>query len=461
METQTMTINDLSIFPVLLAGGSGTRLWPISRTQAPKQLADIGDDASFLQKTIQRLESRLCLENVRVVCGKAHCEESSEHLAAIGLKTENKIISEPVGRNTAPAILLAVLKILEQTSVQDALFFMLPADHVIEDVARFHKKIDQAVHLAQKGYLVTFGIQPDYPETGYGYIEGRQPVSENALSIVRFVEKPDLETATAYLEAGNFFWNSGMFAFMASTILNEFRQFEPDMLEKMMAIVKTGDPISGEAYQNLPNIAFDVAIMEKTSRGVVLPSDFGWSDIGTWHSLHAYMPKDRDGNVITGDVIANHTQNSLIVSKSRLVTVNDISDTAIVETPDAVFISRLQTSRNVKDIVSMLKQQNRRECHLNLLETYSWGQIQYLEKSNDLVVVKLLIKPRATYRMLPNGANRLHVSLLAGNATITHSHVAHTLLTGNSLSLDVQNDLSIKNTTNHDLIAIITHLEEA
>jgi mannose-1-phosphate guanylyltransferase len=461
METQKMTSDDVTIFPVLLAGGSGTRLWPISRTQAPKQLAGIGDDVSLLQKTIQRLESPLYRKNVRVVCGKTHCDESEEHLIAMGMDTENKIISEPVGRNTAPAILLAVLKILDQSALQDALFIILPADHVIEDVTRFHTKIDQAVHLAKKGFLVTFGIQPDYPETGYGYIEGLQAVSEDALSIARFVEKPDIQTATAYLKAGNFFWNSGMFAFTASTILNEFRQFEPDLLEKLTAIVNAGDPISGEAYQGLPNIAFDVAIMEKTSKGVVLPSDFGWSDIGTWHSLHAYMPKDKDSNVIAGDVIAQGTQNSLIISKSRLVTVNDISDTAIVETPDAVFVSRLESSRNVKDIVSILKQQDRRECHLNLLETYPWGQIQYLEKSNGLVVVKLLVKPHATYFRPGDGHHRIHVSLLAGKAEITHRLNTHVLQTGNALSFDVQNDLSIKNTSNHDLLAIITHLEEA
>ena len=195
METKKMTSDNLMIFPVLLAGGSGTRLWPISRDQAPKQLAEIGGERSLLQETIQRLHPTLCLDNVRVVCGKAHCDESSEHLAAIGLTTEKKIISEPVGRNTAPAILLAVLKILDQACLQDALFFILPADHVIRDVARFHERIRKAIDLAQKGYLVTFGIQPDYPETGYGYIEGRKPVPGGGLTIARFVEKPDMETA--------------------------------------------------------------------------------------------------------------------------------------------------------------------------------------------------------------------------------------------------------------------------
>jgi len=457
METEKMTNDNLITFPVLLAGGSGTRLWPISRDRAPKQLAEFGGERSLIQETIQRLHPTLYLDNVRVVCGETHCEDSLDHLAAIGLKTENKIISEPVGRNTAPAILLAVLKILDQACVQDALFFILPADHVIKDVTRFHEKIAKAVDLASKGCLVTFGIQPDYPETGYGYIEGKDVLPGGELSIARFVEKPDMETARAYVKAGNFFWNSGMFAFRASTILNEFKKFEPDMLAKMTAIVKKGDPISLEAYQGLQSISFDVAIMEKTSKGVVLPSDFGWSDIGTWNSLYASMPKDVNGNVITGDVIATNTQNSLIIAKSRLLAVNDISDAAIVETPDAVFVSHLETSRNVKDIVSMLKQQNRREHQEHLLETHAWGTIQYLVKTDALMVVKLLLKPRAAYGMAPHLSERLHICLTSGNARVLHARAQHELQTGHSLTLDARSEVEIRNLSDNELSAIITH----
>ena len=457
METKKMTVKDLSIFPVLLAGGSGTRLWPVSRAQAPKQLAEIGGETSFLQETIQRLHPALCLDNVRVVCGKAHCDESSEHLAAIGLTADKVIIGEPVGRNTAPAILLAVLKILDQAATPDSLFFVLPADHVIGDIARFHERIGKAIALAQKGYLVTFGIQPDYPETGYGYIEGGKPVPGGGLGIERFVEKPDIETAKSYIEAGNFFWNSGMFAFMASTILNEFKRFEPHMTAKMTAIVKERGPISIEAYQDLPSISFDVAIMEKTSKGVVLPSDFGWSDIGTWNSLYDYMPKDDSGNVIAGDVISSNTKNSLIIAKSRLVATNDISDTTIVETPDAVFVSNLKTSRNVKDIVSILKQQGRRECRVHRLETYAWGFIQYLEISDELLVAKLSIKLHATYQKVPERPGRWHICLQSGDARIAHAGTQHVLRSGNSLSLDVHSEISIQNSGNNDLLAIITY----
>ena len=457
METKKMTTDNLTIFPVLLAGGSGTRLWPVSRDQAPKQLAEIGGERSFLQETIQRLHPVLCLDNVRVVCGKSHCDESSEHLAAIGLATEKAVIGEPIGRNTAPAVLLAILKILDQASIPDALFFILPADHVIGDVPRFHERIHKALHLAQNGYLVTFGIQPDYPETGYGYIEARQPISGGGFAIDRFVEKPDMETAKAYIESGGFFWNSGMFVFMASAILSEFKRFEPDMLARMTAIVAKDGPIALAAYQDLPNISFDVAIMEKTSKGVVLPSEFGWSDIGTWSSLYDYMSKNDDGNVIAGDVISHNTKNSLIIAKSRLVAANDMSDAAIIETPDAVFVSNLKTSRNVKDIVSLLKRQKRREHQVHLLETHAWGSIQYLEKNDRLLVAKLSVKPNAAYGKIPHRPGRWHICLLSGDARISHAGKQHVLQAGNSLSLDVQGEITIRNSGKNDLFAIVAH----
>jgi len=248
-----------------------------------------------------------------------------------------------------------------------------------------------------------------------------------------------------------------MFAFMASAILNEFKRFEPEMLAKMTAIVSKGEPIAVAAYQDLPSISFDVAIMEKTSKGVVLPSDFGWSDIGTWNSLHAYMPKDGDGNVIAGDVIAYKTKNSLIIAQSRLVAANDISDTTIVETPDAVFVSSLETSRDVKDIVSILKQQNRREYQVHLLETHVWGSIQYLEKTDQLLVAKLLIKPNAVYEKTPQRPGPWHICLLSGDARIAHAGKQHPLQAGNSLSLNVKDEVTIRNSGKNSLLALVTH----
>ncbi len=449
-----------TVFPVLLAGGSGTRLWPMSRSKTPKQLVELSGETSLLQESIQRLAPLLNLDNVRVVCGQGHRNESAEHMASLGISTLKKIIGEPVGRNTAPAILLAVLTILKHEKLDDAVFFILPADHVIQNVPQFHKHISAALNLAKDGHLVTFGIQPEYPETGYGYIEAQNSARENGFCIQRFVEKPDIKTAQAYIDAGNFYWNSGMFAFSARVILDEFNTHQPAMFEQMNAIVQKGDPISVADYERLENISFDVAIMEKTARGVVLPSDFGWSDIGTWKSLHEYLPKDTVGNVVFGDVVAHDTQNSLLIAKSRLMAVNDLSDVAIVETSDAVFVSALDTSRNVKDIVSILKQSNRREHQVHLLERHDWGTIQYLEQAADTIVAKLSIKPQVSAEPPLPSRGRGHICLLSGPGKLCIEHETHLLQAGESMSLDLSGRLSLENLSTINLDAIIIHQKE-
>ena len=271
------------VYPVLLAGGTGTRLWPVSRQLYPKQLVKFIGDDSLVQTTIKRLISLLDPENIRIVCGEEHVYETARHMEEIGIISKGKIISEPCGRNTAPAILLAVFYILKKE--KDAIVCILPADHVIRDVKGFHAKLESAIRLAESDNIVTFGIKPQYPETGYGYIEGDQEVAEGALKIKRFVEKPDRQTAKDYLTAGNYFWNSGMFTFKASVILEEFIRHQPGIFQPMEKMVLKKDRVTYQEYGQLPDISIDYAIMEKTAKGVVLPSDFGWSDIGSWKSL--------------------------------------------------------------------------------------------------------------------------------------------------------------------------------
>ncbi len=453
--------NGLAVFPVLLAGGSGTRLWPVSRNQAPKQLAAFGSRLSLLQETIQRLSPALNTDNVLIVCGQDHRLDSADHLAALGITPQDKIIGEPVGRNTAPAILLAVLKILADNKISDAIFFIFPADHVIADITQFHHRIAQATQLAIKGNLVTFGIKPEYPETGYGYIEGSIPVTDGGLKIKRFVEKPDLKTAQSYIDAGNFFWNSGMFAFSGSAIINEFQVHQPKMFTQMEAIVNMGEPISIDAYACLQNLAFDVAIMEKTLNGVVLPSEFGWSDVGSWKSLHEYLPKDENGNALLGDVLCQNTHNSLLFSKSRLVTSNDLSDIVLVETPDAVFVSNLETSRDVKEIVTRLKQQNRPEYRAHLSEKNAWGSVKFLEKSANETVIRVTIKPGKTYTCDPAPKGRVYINILTGDCRLGYNQVDQILGTGFSVSMDTPSAYLIKNDSDQDALLIIIHQMES
>ncbi|MEN8243524.1 MAG: mannose-1-phosphate guanylyltransferase/mannose-6-phosphate isomerase [Thermodesulfobacteriota bacterium] len=384
------------VYPVLLAGGSGTRLWPVSRELYPKQLVSFIESDSLIQGTIRRFEPVLDRDRVRIVCGHEHYHETYKQLHDIGLAPDGKIIPEPCGRNTAPAILLALLTILEEN--RDALVFIFPADHVIGDVPEFHARLAQAATLAGQGHIVTFGIQPSYPETGYGYIEGTEEATSEALSIQQFVEKPDLATATAYIKAGNFFWNSGMFAFKGTIMLEEYEKQVPEMVQTMRALLLDGGPIKKEAYQELPDISFDYAIMEKTARGMVLPSKLGWCDIGSWKSLYDFLPKDERHNVISGDVLARETSNCLILGQDRLIATQRLDSLVVVETADSVFVSDLDSSRDVKEIVDILKRQDRKEYRKHRTETHPWGTSTILEDNTDLKITKRLISPGSVYR---------------------------------------------------------------
>ncbi len=361
-----MNVKDNVVYPVLLAGGSGSRLWPVSRELFPKQLVNLVGDESLIQSTIKRLVPVLDADRIRVVCGMEHSSGIRRHLEAIGISSENKIITEPCGRNTAPAILLAMMNIIKTDS--DAILLVFPADHDIRDVSKFQDDLIKAIRLAEMNYIVTFGIKPNYPETGYGYIEGGTSVKNGAVTIKKFVEKPDEKTAQQYIKAGNYFWNSGMFAFKASVMLEEFRTDEPDILKSMQEIIKKTDSAKDDLYRKLPDISIDCSIMEKTVRGVVLPSDFGWSDIGSWKSLYDILPKDSGNNVVDGDVVLRDTKNCFIKGEKRLVVANGLENILVVETPDAVFISEMSNSSDVKCIVNELKDQNRRECRVHLSE---------------------------------------------------------------------------------------------
>jgi len=430
-------------YSILLAGGTGTRLWPVSRELYPKQLVKFIGDDSLVQSTIKRLDPLLDIQKVRIVCGEQHYHEIARHIDDIGLASEGKIIQEPSGRNTAPAILLAAFHI--QHAAADGIICVFPADHVIGNIESFHERLGVAIDLAQRGHIVTFGIKPNYPETGYGYIEGGAGVSKDAFSVKRFVEKPDRSTAEQYIEAGNFFWNSGMFAFKASVLLEEFKTFQPKMLAAMEACFSIDQPLARRDYDRLENISIDYAIMEKTDKCVVVPSDFGWSDIGSWKSLYDFLEKDAANNVIDGDVIARDTRNCFIQGHDRLIATNRLSDMVVVETPDSIFISDIEHSRDVKSIVAELKDRGRKEYQQHRTVYHPWGISKLLKQRGNYTAAELTLYPDSMLQ-LPDGESSVqHLFVIQGEARIWDEAHAMTLNSGESFTSATKGSVSVAN----------------
>lgn len=411
-----MARSKIPVFTILLAGGSGTRLWPVSRQRHPKQVARFFGKYSLIQSTVKRLAPIVENTAVWIVCGKTHTQEISRQVESFGIDSQKQVLIEPAARNTAPAILLAVASILK--TEPEALVCVFPSDHVIGNENRFCDHVTKALTLAEEGYIVTFGIKPGYPETGYGYIEGGKSVGHGAMRIKRFVEKPDQQRAREYIASGNYFWNSGMFAFRASVALQAYQTHCPRLTTQMDHYLGAGTEDQKDIYRSLENISIDYAIMEKTDKGVVLPSDFGWSDIGSWKSLFDFLNKDKNGNIIQGDVVLQDTRDSMILALSRLVAVNRAEKTVVVETPDAVLVSDMENSRDVKSIVDALIDNNRSEQRRHRTRFDSWGQKEIVFEAADCVVHRRIINPGAVCRLERSRSDLRYLVATQGIAAI-------------------------------------------
>jgi mannose-1-phosphate guanylyltransferase/mannose-1-phosphate guanylyltransferase/mannose-6-phosphate isomerase len=415
------------IIPVILAGGSGTRLWPLSREQYPKQLLSLVNDKTMLQNTVLRLLSAEDVGNPLVLCNDDHRFMVAEQLRAIGV-SGSTIVLEPIGRNTAPAVAVAAMKALEES--KDAVLMVLPADHNIEEVTALHQAMKTGANLAREDYLITFGIVPKSPETGYGYIRKGDPLrlakdSGDAVLISEFVEKPDLATARKYLESGEYCWNSGMFMFKAETVLSELLTFVPDIVSACRKAVDQGRKdldffrLNKECFTDCPSDSIDYAVMEKTSKGAMIPLSAGWNDLGSWDALWQVGEKDGEGNVIHGDVLTHDVKNSFLHAESRMIAAVGLENHVVVETSDAVLISPRERVQEVKKIVSQLKNVMREEASIHKKVYRPWGSYEGIDLSDNFQVKRITVKPGARLSLQKHFHRAEHWVVVRGTAIVT------------------------------------------
>jgi mannose-1-phosphate guanylyltransferase/mannose-6-phosphate isomerase len=409
------------IVPVILAGGAGTRLWPLSRELHPKQMLPLTGARSMLQETLTRLDGLAGLAPPVVICNETHRFMIAEQLREIGQRAT--ILLEPVGRNTAPAIAAAALQAASDAADPDLL--VLPADHHIARPEAFHQVVIQGLRLTASGKLVTFGIVPTAPETGYGYIrKGAADEKRHAFAIEAFVEKPDLETAAGYLASGAYLWNSGMFLFRAESILEEMRRLAPEMVAACEKSIRQGRRdldffrLEAQAFGACPADSIDYAVMEKTQQGVVIPLDAGWSDLGSWEALWSVGAKDAHDNVTAGDTLLHDVQRSFIYAGSRLVAALGVDRHIIVETADAVFIAPRERVREVKHLVARLKAAQRPEALVHRRIYRPWGWAESLVIAERYQVRHMLVRPGARISYQKHHHRAEHWVVVRGTAQV-------------------------------------------
>lgn len=406
--------------PVILAGGSGSRLWPKSRAALPKQFLALTSEQSMLQETLSRLRGVETHKPI-VICNDAH-----RFLVAEQLRQQNVdhggILLEPVGRNTAPAIALAALHALQSDS--DEVLLVLAADHLIKDTSAFRNAVHNAHNLAESGYLVTFGIVPDCAHTGYGYIKAAQRL-DPGFSVEQFVEKPDAATAQGYVSSGNYFWNSGMFMFKAGRYIEELEKFHPDILEICRQAIETQTNdldfirIDADIFATCPDDSIDYAVMEKTDKAAMVPLDAGWSDVGSWSSLWDVADKDVNGNAVVGDAILEDVNNSYINSEDRLISVIGLDDVVVVETKDAVMVANKNNVQDIKKVVNRLKAEKRPEFEFHREVFRPWGSYDSIDSGARFQVKRITVKPGEKLSVQMHHHRAEHWIVVSGTASVT------------------------------------------
>lgn len=431
----------MKIIPVVLSGGSGTRLWPMSRAALPKQLLPLVSDLSMLQETLDRLSGWVEIDVPIVVCGNDHRFMVAEQLRELNI-TAKSIMLEPVGRNTAPAIAAAAMILADEP---EALMLVLPADHVIRDVAAFELAVKRASVIAEAGRLVTFGIQPNNPETGYGYIQSGKAISnaEGCFEVIRFVEKPNLETAESYIKSGDFFWNSGMFLFKPSVYLAELAKYKPQIIQQVELAIQNSYQdldfcrLEEKAFSASPSDSIDYAVMEKTSLAAVVPVDIGWSDVGSWAALWDVQTRDENGNHLHGDVFTLDVQDSLIRSERRIVAAIGLNNLIIVETPDAVLVAHKDYAQDVKKVVDYLKLNARSEHEEHSRVCRPWGWYECIDDGDRFKVKRIMVKPGGKLSLQMHHHRAEHWVVVSGTALVTRNDTEEVLTENQSTYIPI------------------------
>jgi mannose-1-phosphate guanylyltransferase / mannose-6-phosphate isomerase len=411
------------LIPLILSGGSGTRLWPVSRRNMPKQFLSLTGQDTLFQQTVARTRLLPDVAAPVVVASEDHRFLAADQLLEAGVKGAT-IVLEPLARNTAPAIALGALKALELDP--EALLLVLPADHLIGDTESFTAAVQQALPAAREDWLVTFGIRPDRPETGFGYIRRAESIGGSAFRVAQFVEKPDQDTAQGYLENGGYDWNSGMFLFKAARYLDELGQHAPDMLAAVRTAYATGHGdldfvrVDATAFAKVPDNSIDYAVMEKTSRAAVIPVSCAWSDIGSWSALWLAGKHDEQGNQREGDTLAVNTRNSLLRSHDRhMIATVGVDDLIVVSTPDATLVAHRNAAQDVKKVVDQLKASGRTEHSFHRVVHRPWGSYDSLEAGGRFQVKRIVVKPGASLSLQKHHHRAEHWIVVSGTAEVT------------------------------------------
>ena len=434
--------NKIEIFkmitPVVLSGGSGTRLWPLSRKSHPKQLLPLLNQTSLLQDTINRLDGLKNIDQTVVICNEEYRFMVAEQVRSTNIGA-SAIILEPIGRNTAPAIALAAFNALKVKTQKneaadseaadnedDTVLLVLPTDHDIKNVGAFHQAIETGLEQALKGHFVTFGIVPDSPETGYGYIKAADSVAVNEVSAIeQFVEKPDLASATKYLNEGGYYWNSGMFMFKASEYLNALQEYSPGIYNASQSAFNAAQHdmdfirVGIEEFKKCPSDSIDYAVMEKVKNAVVIPVDIGWNDVGSWSALHQIGEQDENDNIFIGDIVSVATKNSYVRAEHKLVTTLGIDNLIIVDTDDALLVANKNHVQDIKQIVEALSNKEREEVVIHKRVCRPWGCYQGIDQSDRFQVKRITVNPGAILSLQLHHHRAEHWIVVNGTARVT------------------------------------------